>query len=211
MTKSNRAAASAAELVAAWVSSEGQPHAQRPEDTLLAEHQLMRAVLSAMEKEAEDLLAGRPLRPEFWADVVDFIGNFVHRVHRVQEERFFFPKLIELDLLDATDQEHLEQDHTLLKQLTLALCDGVNEGDWEKALRVVSRYLHIMESHLDAEEQRLKSPALRSLSDEQVKGLQREFHSFARAASSETSRRHTLELTRSLCSQTGRVPAFDAE
>jgi hemerythrin-like domain-containing protein len=167
--------------------------------------------MSAMKKEAEDLLARKPLRPEFWSGVVDFIGNFVHRVHRAQEERFFFPKLIELGLIDARDREHLEQDHASLKQLTLALCDGVSEGDWEKALRTVSHYLHIIGPHLDAEEQRLESPVLRSLSDEQVKGLQQEFHSLARAASSETGRRHYLELTRNLCSQTGKVPAFDAD
>ena len=47
--------------------------------------------------------------------------------------------------------------------------------------------------------------------DEQVKDLQQEFHSLAREALRETGRRHYLELTRDLCRQTGRVPAFDAD
>jgi hemerythrin-like domain-containing protein len=159
----------------------------------------MGAVLAAMEKEARGLLRGEPLRPEFWTRVVDFIGNFTHRVHRTKEERIFFPALREWGLLEPAHSGQLERSHGSLKDLTLLLCEGVGEGDWEKAFRVVAIYLGEMRPHLEAEEELLLSPHLVEISEERLEPVRRGFAAVEDEVIGRSGRRAVLDLVRSVC------------
>ena len=126
--------------------------ARSPHQDLLAEHQLMATVLAAMEKEVERMLKGGELRPAFWSDVVDFNGNFVHRCHRVKEEEHLVPVLVAQGSLARQQQEAIREEHRSGRDLTLELCEAVGEADWEKVLRLVSIYLHILRPHMQREE-----------------------------------------------------------
>ena len=179
---------------------------QRPEEELLAEHHIMLAVLGAMDAEGKELLHGKPLRPDFWKGVVEFIGNFSHRIHRVKEERFFFPALEAWGLIEPEDCQRLEEDHRALRDLTFLLCDGVNEGDWEKAFRVVAMYLGRVRLHLEAEEAGLLSVDLSEIGDERIAPMLESFAALERAEFIGTSRLHYVEIADSLCRDVGLMP-----
>jgi len=195
-----------AALVEAWADRAGEP--LRPEQELRAEHLLMRSVVAAMRAEGEALLDRNPLRPHFWNGVVDFIGNFVHFAHRAKEEATFFPMLIRCGLIDSHGEAHLHREHGELKELTLELCDGVGAGDWEKALRVVARYVDLVSAHLDAEERHLNSPAVLELPTHEIQDARRAFDEIEATALTDTARSHYLDLTKSLCRDVGIEPVF---
>jgi hemerythrin-like domain-containing protein len=196
----------------AWrKAARGESAPQRPEQQLLAEHHLMLAVLEAMDAEARRLLDGGVLRPEFWRGVVEFIGNFSHRVHRVKEERFFFPALEAWGLATPEICRHIADDHEKLKELTWLLCDGVNEGDWEKTFRVVAMYLDRMRSHIHAEEQQLLSPALAEVDAERVRPVAEGFAALEAETLGPEGRLGYLEITRSVCDDVGITPPSAAQ
>lgn len=202
-------AANAARAIAfeTWMNNVGLAPArwapERPEHELLAEHYMMGLATSAMEEEAQQLLRGASLRPAFWQQVVDYIGNFTHRVHRVKEEEVFFPALAEWGLLIPEDKEHFEADHRALGDLTRDLCDGVGEGDWEKAFRVVSIYLGRIRPHLAAEEVRLLSPEVAKIPTKDLAPISRRFREIEAEALGSEGRNRIVTLTQGICRSVG--------
>lgn len=176
----------------------GQP----PSQELLAEHHVMEVVLGAMEAEAEAMLTGSSLRTEFWTDIVDFNGNFVHMCHRAKEEEFLIPALVEHGLLDARQQEAIHQEHLSGKDLTMSLCEGVGEADWEKVLRLVSIYMHILRPHMRREETGIFAAAANLPAAAQER-LQRAFAEVERRALGPRGRRHFVAVARRLVRGTG--------
>ncbi len=190
-----------------WLKSaledEGPPRHQHPADELLAEHHLMGAVLAAMREEARGLVRNAPLRPQLWGLVVDFIGNFTHRIHRVKEEQLLFPALWDGGLVHENGFGRLERQHGLLHRLTLELCDGVSAGDWKSTARVVYRYVDLMGPHLAAEEESLVADATRQLEPERVMEIRRAFDALEAERMPPKGRRHYLDVARRLCEETG--------
>ena len=192
---------------AAWLeNARGAAKPQRPEQELLAEHYLMQAVLAAMEEEARQLLGHRPLRPEFWKGVAEFIGNFSHRVHRLKEEQILFPALEAWGLLEPEACQRLQADHEELKQLTWLLCDAVHHGDWAQAFRVVAVYLGRMRAHLEGEEGGLLSPGLAGVGAEGIDPLAARFARLEAETLGERGRLPYVEIMRSLCLEAGIAP-----
>ena len=135
-----------------WLAEAATQRQQPPHLELLAEHVLMTGVLSAMDREAATMLNGGPLRFEFWQDVVDFNGNFVHMSHRVKEESHLIPAMRVAGVLPAHHEQAISREHQAAKDLTLGICDGVGEGDWEQVQRLVSLYVYRMRAHMQHEE-----------------------------------------------------------
>lgn len=135
-----------------WLAETASSRKQPPHLELLAEHALMAGVLTAMDREAATLLAGGPLRVEFWQDVVDFNGNFVHLCHRVKEESHLIRAMLRAGVLPAEHEHAIHREHQAAKDLTLGICDGVGEGDWEQVQRLVSQYVFRMRAHMQHEE-----------------------------------------------------------
>jgi len=191
----------------AWLRGGGRGNGSRvrqtPQQELLAEHHLMAAVLEAMTEEARQMLRGDSLRPEFWARVVDVIGNFTHHVHRAKEEQCFFPALGEWGLLEPDDLRQLVQDHAALREMTLDLCEGVSEGDWEKAFRLVAIYVGRMRLHLEAEEERLLSARLDEVPEERLAAVAERFAAIETRTLGAKGRAHYVEVARSLCRDVG--------
>jgi hypothetical protein len=73
-------------------------------DQVLADHFMMDVVLSVITREAHALAERRPLRTELWDDVVDFVGNYIHQVHRRKEEQALFPALAAAGLVHLSDE-----------------------------------------------------------------------------------------------------------
>lgn len=176
----------------------GRVEPERPEQELLAEHHMMGLAISAMEGEARQLLRGASLRPDFWQLAVDFIGNFTHRVHRVKEEEVFFPALSERGLLTPEYCRHFAEDHEALGGLTLELCDGVAEGDWEKAFRVVSIYLSRIRPHLEMEERSLLAAEVSEIPEPVVADIQRRFHEIEVVGLGTEGRSRVVSITQEL-------------
>jgi hemerythrin-like domain-containing protein len=175
---------------------------QDPADELVAEHFVMTTVLAAMEAEVKNMLVGRALRPEFWSDVVDFNGNFVHQCHRAKEEEQLVPMLIEYGRLEARREQAIREEHRSGKDLTLSLCEGVEEGDWEKVLRLVSIYVHILRPHMQREETDLFS-LVASLPVEARARLREGIAAVERRALAHRSRRDFVAMARRLAVAAG--------
>ncbi|MCA8964188.1 MAG: hemerythrin domain-containing protein [Planctomycetes bacterium] len=197
---------SGSNLFAAWC--EPGERRQSPFEELLAEHHLMSIVLAAMEAEAQGMLRGGALRREFWSDVVDFNGNFVHLCHRVKEEEHLIPALVEHGLLDAEQDNAVRHEHQSAKKLTLDIVDGVGEGDWERVLRVVSIYVHILRPHMRREETGLFAAAVHGLPAEVDERLRAAFAAVDARALAGRGRAHFVEIARRLAQATGVVAAL---
>lgn len=193
----------------AWLAqADAAEPAQRPFEELLAEHFLMATVITAMEREAEQMLRGGSLRLAFWRDLVDFNGNFVHLCHRVKEEQQLLPALREHGLLDAQQHDAVHHEHASAKRLTLDLCDGVSTGDWERALRLVSIYAHILRPHMRREEAGAFASAAHALPAAGEAKLRSGFTEVQKAALARGGRRHYVEVARRLAATAGLAVDF---
>jgi hemerythrin-like domain-containing protein len=178
--------------------SSGEPLS--PADELLAEHHLAAAVILAMEEGANRLLHGES-SPGFWSGVVEFIGDFMHLVHRAKEARCF-RAAVESGILAEDESTTIELEHEDAKQTTLELIDAVERGDWEATYRHVAFYAHVMRPHMKHEEQSL-IPALRSVDSSIQAGLRAAFDDVEATATNGRNRLYYLDLARRLCTGVG--------
>ncbi len=171
---------------------------------LRAEHHIMDAVLAAMEREARRLSVHGDLRPDFWDRVVDYVGNFTYQIHRRKEEEALFPVLKELQgLKDKAALATLMKEHEQSRDLTMALIDGVSEGDWEKVLRAAHLYLRVARDHLDREEWEVFEPLERLVDPERARALREAFTEIEKDALGDRNRQHYLDVARQLCLDAG--------
>jgi hemerythrin-like domain-containing protein len=147
----------------------GAPFSQNPIDQLLAEHELMRAVLSAMQVEALRVSREKDLRFDFWGDAVDFVGNFGLLCHYRRKANHLFPMLAAAGLADRVQSLDAEQQSNI--ELTLELCDVVQEADWEQVIRLVALYVGARRKQMDREERELLVAAKEQLGADQLKSL----------------------------------------
>lgn len=189
----------------AWVETTSSGGArQHVVSELRGEHHIMDAVLAAMEREARRLSVHGDLRPDFWDRVVDYVGNFTYLIHRRKEEQALFPVLRELQgLRDNASLATLMKEHESARDLTMALVDGVSEGDWEKVLRAAHMYLSVARDHLDREEWEVFEPLERLLDETRAEKLRAAFDDIEKDALGERDRQHYLDVARQLCLDAG--------
>ncbi len=177
------------------------PHSrQSPADELLAEHHLAAGVILAMEEGADRLLHGSPIRG-FWRRTVEFIGNFMHLVHRTKETHCF-SAVVGAGVLPLAESVTLQQEHDDAKQTTLELIDTVEAGDWKGAYRHVAYYAHVMRPHMEHEEQTLIR-AVNSVDPRTQAALSAAFQQVEATVMRGRSRKYYLDLARQMCSETG--------
>lgn len=185
----------------AWVADARRAGTERSQgaiDELIAEHHMMDVVLAAMDREARKLGQHQLLRLEFWEDVVDWTGNYVHQCHRRKEEEALFPVMLSHVGADQQLVEAIAAEHRQAKQLTLDLLDGVDEGDWEKVLRAAHLYVRLAREHLVREQTEVFEPAVRLLDAGQHAALRRAFDAIERDALGDRDRLYYLEVARRL-------------
>lgn len=199
-----------------WVAWARNPEAssrQHPVDELLAEHHIMDAALAAMERETRRLSVHHDLRPEAWRDVVDFIGNYVYQVHRRKEENGLFEAY--RTLLQGQGVGHgtvdlVAADHGQATNMTVALVNGVGEGDWEKVLRASHMYLRVARDHLIREEQEIFEQARAAFDDDAVAALKIRFGELECFGLGERNRIYYLDLVRRMCERAGYTGLLEA-
>jgi len=194
--------------VARWIKgAQGSAAASRdPLDELLAEHHLMELALSAMAAETRRLANREPLRTNVWADLVDFMGNFVHVVHRRKE-------VVCLEALQAISGvgelpslRQVSAEHARLAHITISIVECVDEGDWEGVLRAAHQYLALVRPHLRGEEEGLFALVRRHLRDADLESLQASFAEVERRGLGGRDRRYYLDIVQRLVTGAG-LPA----
>lgn len=185
-----------------WVKAARDPsgaRTQHPVDELLAEHYIMDSVLAAMEREARRLVVHRQLRPDYWEDVVDYVGNYVHQIHRRKEEQGLFPKLVNR----TVDVMQIAKEHVQARNLTVDLLEGVSQGDWERVLRAAHVYLQVAKEHLPREESQAFEPARTLLDAAQTAEVRAKFNELEAFGLGDRTRLYYLELAQRLCQRAG--------
>jgi len=185
---------------------------QHPVDELLAEHHLMDIALAAMEAETHRLGRRKLLRNDVWTDVIDFVGNYIHLVHRRKESQC----LVAAFAKAVGDEHHpvvakTEEQHSHAARLTFDLVDGLNEGDWEKVLRTAQLYIAFARPHLRYEEADLFEIVRAKLAPEQVAAAQEEFKRLEAFGLGERDRLYYLEVAQRLAKRAGLDVSFDLE
>lgn len=168
---------------------------QHPIDELLAEHHLMDAGLSAMERETRRLSVHHDLRPDAWEEIVDFAGNFIYQMHRRKEEQALFPVYRALvgEGIDAM-VSRIADEHSHATRMTIDLANGVNEGDWEKVLRAAHLYLRVAREHLEREEHDVFHPIRAALTPEAEQELRERFAELERFGFGDRDRAYYIDL-----------------
>ncbi len=185
---------------------------QHPVDELLAEHHLMDIALAAMEAETHRLGRRKLLRNDVWTDVIDFVGNYIHLVHRRKESQCLmtaFTKAVGHDRHPVVAKT--EEQHGQAARLTFDLVDGLNEGDWEKVLRTAQLYIAFARPHLRYEETELFEIARAKLAPEQVAAAQQEFRRLEAFGLGERDRMYYLRVAQRLAKRAGLDVSFDFE
>lgn len=175
---------------------------QHPVDELLAEHHLIGIALDAMHAEAHRLGRRSLLRNDVWADLLDFVGNFVHLVHRRKESQCLQPRLASAGA-EGARFEVVSDEHDRIGRLTLALVDGITEGDWEKVLRIAHQYVAIARPHLRGEEAGLLIVARRMCEEPALGEVQAEFARLEAFGLGERDRAYYLALVERIAHRTG--------
>lgn len=177
---------------------------QHPVDELLAEHHMMDSALTAMEAETYRLGRGQLLRNDVWTDIIDFVGNYVHLVHRRKEAQ----ALLTAFSKTPGDNRHpavlqIEGQHSNAARLTFDLVDGLNEGDWEKVLRTAQLYISFARPHLRYEEAELFDAVRDNLTAEQIPAVQSEFTRLEAFGLGERDRLYYLAVAQRLAKRAG--------
>jgi hemerythrin-like domain-containing protein len=187
----------------------GQPRRQHPVDELLAEHHLIRVVLSTMLAEASRLAREKNLRLEFWEDAVDFVGNFGLLRHYRKKANHLFPELVKHGF--AAQVEGLDAEQTKDIELTLELCDTIGEGDPENIARLVALYAGIKKKKMEREELQLLIPAKDVLAPNTVAALRSAFDVVDRTIPPDRERKKYVEIVQRLVKLTGVADPFQAK
>lgn len=186
-------------LFATWIASGHRTPAFVDHDVLHVEHQLIYAVLDAIEAECVRLKAREPLRIDFWADVIDFVGNFVQGYHRIKEERVLFGLLADGERMTAVQRDDLHQEHGDAHTLTTDLLAAAEGGDWEAVLMIGVRFVHFLREHLAAEDALVEALPRIELDDR----ARRLLGEIEQRLQQHASRSHYVEVARRLCSTAG--------
>lgn len=100
-----------------------------PADVLAREHEVLMAVLAALDSEARRLRRGAPMRAAWWTDVILFLEQFGDRCHHFKEERHLFPALRSAGSLpESFDLAQLCHEHEAERAMLRAMHDAVESG-----------------------------------------------------------------------------------
>ena len=179
-----------------------------PIDTLEEEHQVILAVLGAMDQRADQLAAGDPLDAEFWLLAAEFLENFLDRCHHTKEEDVLFPVLKRCGIpeeggpLAIMKHEHVEG-----RALKECLRGGAEQGNRDEVLRAVRALCYLLHEHIAKEENVLFQMARQMLDHHHVEEVLKGFARVEKDIMGEGTHCKYVGLARHLCAESG-VP-FD--
>lgn len=150
-----------------------------PADVLLAEHDLIRRVVTVLDRESERIGEGRDVDPAFIDRMVDFIYTYAERVHHGKEEEVLFRELDSRPLSPEHRQmmERLVRDHVEMRHLAEDLVEAREEyaEGGEEALQTVKdtidRLNDLYPDHFQTEEQTFFPAAQSYLDDSEEEAI----------------------------------------
>lgn len=175
-----------------------------PTDLLVAEHELICCVLTAVEAEADRLDAGAPLAPPFWEGAFDFLAGFADRCHHNKEEALLFPALIAAGLpLENGPVACLLDEHEDGRRLVRAMREALGADD-RRALQASARgFVRLLRQHIDKENQVLFQMAKRLVKADAEAQLRAGFERAEAADRDSGTIERYLSLGRWLCATSG--------
>jgi hemerythrin-like domain-containing protein len=153
-----------------------------PIEELTLEHAPVKLMLRVLEKINEKIAGGEPVSAEYLNHGIIFLREFADECHHCKEEDLLFPKMAkntvpnEIRLINVLLKEHEEgRDH--IKNMIEAISKKEeNQSEFaEIFLDNSKKYIALLDQHIDKENAVLFSYARQSLSETQLKELERRF------------------------------------
>ena len=148
-------------------------------DIMVKEHEMIRRMLKIIRKISFDILNNKEINYEEFETIIDFIRNYADGHHHNKEEIKLFNKMVEnLGVVGEKIIKHgmlVEHDmgRMYVRDLEEAL-SKVKNGDEEAKLDVIANaisYTHLLERHIEKENNVIYKFAQRELKDEILKEI----------------------------------------
>lgn len=151
-------------------------------DILINEHKNIKKVLSAIRKDCEELVEGKPVDIEFYRNVIDFVRNYSDKYHHQKEEKKLFNVMSEInENIKNGPVMGMLMEHDLgrmyIKNLDEAISD-YEKGDKSKKAYIIANALSYAEhlgKHIDKEDTAIYMMARRQLDPKVIEQMTKEF------------------------------------
>lgn len=125
------------------------PH---PVDTLMQEHEVILAVLEAMETKAKGLAAGTAVDAPFWRDAIEFLRNFADACHHGKEEGCLFPAMVQRGVPDTGGPVGvMKLEHVEGRGFIADMAKAVDQSNAAALRRAAYDYITLLRAHIDKE------------------------------------------------------------
>jgi hemerythrin-like domain-containing protein len=150
-----------------------------PADLLGAEHDLIRRVITVLERHSARIGGEGRVDPVFLADIVDFVHIYAGRVHHGKEEEILFRQLDERDLTAEHRQmmEELVREHVAMRQAASDLRqanEAYREGSEEAVEAIqdaIDTLLDLYPGHMEREDADFFPAVMDYLDEAQRRGV----------------------------------------
>lgn len=187
----------------------GCGHHEHPVDVLSQEHQVILAVLEAVQEEARVLRAGQKIATEFWRDAFDFFATFVDTCHHGKEEDVLFPTMGRHGFPEQQGPiAVMREEHELGRTLVRRMRADVAGQDGAALAKDAQEYIAFLRDHIAKEDGILFPIAKNVLPPAAVQAVRDDFHRVEQDVVGEGTHCRFLGIARELCEQKGVV--FDA-
>lgn len=115
------------------------------------DHGLVRQVIDVLGAVVKDRSAQKHM--EDVKDMALFLDRFIDQMHHAKEERFLFPKAVELKAMKQQDMDELVADHAAVRSLAKEIIAEVRREDMESFYRDAETMVRTMQAHVNREEE----------------------------------------------------------
>lgn len=160
-------------------------------DILIEEHKVILQLTSYLRKICCDILEGKEIEVDVFAECIDFAGNYADRHHHGKEEQILFRIMLETmnPVADKIIRNGMLVEHDLgrlyISELNKALYDYQENPRTEKKLDIIANaigYAALLERHIAKEDSVVFEFAQRSLPEADKKRVDEETLLFEKEA-----------------------------
>ena len=151
-------------------------------DILINEHKNIKKVLSAIKKDCEELVEGKPADVNFYKSVIDFVRNYADKYHHKKEEDKLFNIMAEInESVKNGPIMGMLMEHDLGRMYIKNLDESVlsyEKGDLKQKAYIVANALSYavhLSNHIDKEDTAIYMMARRQLDNIVQESLKKEF------------------------------------
>ena len=174
-------------------------------EELTSEHRVIERVLNTLERGADRLESGQPVRPEFFLSSTDFIRGFADGCHHKKEEGVLFKRMEEQGLpSNGGPVGVMLAEHDLARQYTRALTSAAqamqagDPGGNARAIQSARSYVALLRQHIYKEDHILFPMADRVIPVEQHAAVWEDFEHIEHVETGEGVHEKYLALAEAL-------------